>query len=78
MSRTYRSKVDAWLVAVLVPAMAATGYVALTSLTSNPLASPALSLDRLKIEYGQGHWIMISPRDREGFLRELESRRSAL
>ena len=44
--------------------------------TRNPLSSPALSLDRLRIDYGNGKRIMISPRDKAGFLRELESRRS--
>ncbi len=39
------------------------------------LSSPALSLDRLHIDYGQKSWIMISPRDKEVFLRELEVRR---
>lgn len=46
--------------------------------TRNPLSSPALSLDRLRIEYGHKRSIMISPRDKEAFLRELEARRSAL
>jgi hypothetical protein len=40
--------------------------------TRNPLSGPALSLDRLKIEHAGG-WLMISPADKEGFLRELES-----
>jgi hypothetical protein len=31
-------------------------------------SSPALSLDRLRIEYGDGHWIMVSPADKHGFL----------
>lgn len=44
--------------------------------TRNPLSSPALSLDRLRIDYGRGHAIMISPSDRERFLRELEARRT--
>ena len=39
-------------------------------------SSPALSLDRLKIEYGMGRWILISPADKEGFLGELSARRS--
>jgi hypothetical protein len=39
--------------------------------TSNPLSSPALSLDRLRIEYGRGHLLMISPRDKEQFVRDL-------
>lgn len=40
--------------------------------TSNPLSSPALSLDRLRIEYENGKTIMISPRDRDRFLRDME------
>jgi hypothetical protein len=44
--------------------------------TRNPLSSPALSLDRLRIDYGLGRSIMISPTDRERFLRELEARRT--
>lgn len=39
--------------------------------TSNPLSSPALSLDRLRIEYGQGRSLMISPRDKEQFVRDI-------
>jgi membrane protein YdbS with pleckstrin-like domain len=45
--------------------------------TRNPLSSPALSLDRLRIDYGRAQWLMISPREKENFLRELEVRRSA-
>jgi hypothetical protein len=36
--------------------------------THNPLASPALSLDRLKVELRSGGNVLISPRDKEGFL----------
>ncbi|MGX5913241.1 PH domain-containing protein [Aliidiomarina sp. Khilg15.8] len=39
--------------------------------TRNPLASPALSLDRLRIEYGHGKWVMISPRDKEQLMRDI-------
>ncbi len=46
--------------------------------TTNPLSSPALSLDRLRIDYGQGKSLMISPRNKEQFLRAMEAaRRSA-
>ena len=41
--------------------------------TRNPLASPACSLDRLLIRYGERR-IMISPLDRAGFLRALAAR----
>lgn len=42
--------------------------------THNPLSSPALSLDRLKIYYmkdGRMATVMISPKDKEGFLNAL-------
>lgn len=44
--------------------------------THNPLSSPALSLDRLHVQYGQGFFkaVMISPADRDGFLDDLARR----
>lgn len=42
--------------------------------TRNPLSSPALSLDRLRIVYGKNRSCMVSPSDREGFIREIERR----
>lgn len=43
--------------------------------TGSVLSSPALSLDRIRIEYGTSRReIMISPRDKEGFLAALENR----
>ncbi|GIV59560.1 MAG: hypothetical protein KatS3mg043_0649 [Rhodothermaceae bacterium] len=42
--------------------------------TRNPLASPALSLDRLRIDYRAGNrrrFVLISPRHRQSFLHEL-------
>ncbi len=46
--------------------------------TRNPVSSPALSLDRLRIDYGDGRWILISPREKDRFVRELEQRRARL
>jgi len=43
--------------------------------TINPVSSPALSLDRIRIEIGGRRAIMISPEPREEFLRQLEFRR---
>ena len=43
--------------------------------TSNQLSSPALSLDRLRIDYGRGLSIMISPKDKMQFIIDLEARR---
>lgn len=44
--------------------------------TRNPLSSPALSLDRLRVEYGRGFLsaVMISPAPRDEFLDELARR----
>ena len=39
--------------------------------TKNPLSSPALSLDRIMIRYGKRRRVMISPADRDGFLRAI-------
>ncbi len=39
--------------------------------TRSPLSSPALSLDRIRIRYGKRRRIMISPADRDGFLRAI-------
>ena len=41
--------------------------------SSNPLSSPACSLDRLLIEYGKRR-ILVSPLDREGFVSALAAR----
>ncbi len=35
------------------------------------VSSPALSLDRLRIEYGRGKVVMVSPRDSADFLKAL-------
>ena len=40
--------------------------------TRNPSSSPALSLDRLLIRYGQSAELMISPKDKSGFMDELK------
>ena len=41
--------------------------------TSDPIASPALSLDRLRITYGKNKSVLISPRDKDAFLAEIGS-----
>ncbi len=41
--------------------------------THNPLSSPALSLDRLRIEYGNGRSIMISPENKDEFIADIET-----
>lgn len=39
--------------------------------TRNPLSSPALSLDRLMINYGNNRRAMVSPADKRGFLKAI-------
>lgn len=46
--------------------------------TRNSASSPALSLDRLRIDYGDGRWIMVSPLEKDRFVSELEQRRTRL
>jgi len=41
--------------------------------TNSPLASPALSQNRLRIDYGRGESVMVSPRDKEAFVRDLRA-----
>ena len=45
--------------------------------TSSPLSSPALSLDRLRIDYGVGNSVMISPRNKEQFVKAIEAARGS-
>ncbi len=46
--------------------------------TRDARSSPALSLDRLRIEYGRGRALMISPADKQRFLRDIAARRTRL
>jgi hypothetical protein len=46
--------------------------------TRNPLSSPALSLDRLRINYGDGNSLMVSPEDKEKFIADLDKLRTPL
>ena len=47
------------------------GTIASVTPSRNPLSSPALSLDRLEVRHGKGKRILLSPADRDGFLRAL-------
>jgi hypothetical protein len=39
--------------------------------THNPLSSPAASLDRLAIHYGKSGFIMVSPKNKMDFIKDL-------
>lgn len=39
--------------------------------TKNPLSSPALSLKRIKLEFGKWDFVIISPKDEESFCNKL-------
>lgn len=56
------------------------GVAEITSITPSTslLSSPALSLDRLRIDYGPGKSLMISPCNKDRFFRDLESARRGL
>ena len=41
--------------------------------TSDPIASPALSLDRLRITYGKSKTVLVSPRNKDAFLAQIAS-----
>ena len=45
--------------------------------TSSPLSNPALSLDRLRVDYGVGKSVMISPRNKQQFVKDVEAARAA-
>lgn len=36
-------------------------------------SSPALSVDRIRIDYDRGRWIMVSPKDKTKFLRAIKN-----
>jgi hypothetical protein len=42
--------------------------------TTNPRSSPALSLRRLEITYGESKTVMVSPKDHDGFLEAIGQR----
>ena len=44
--------------------------------TRNPLSSPALSFDRLKVTYGRRRFVLVSPADKDGFMRAIEKERA--
>ncbi len=41
------------------------------------ISGPALSLDKFLIHYGSHRYVVISPKEKEGFLSEFESRRKS-
>ncbi|RLV60932.1 hypothetical protein D5018_04635 [Parashewanella curva] len=40
--------------------------------TRNPIAGPALSLDRVIIEYGDNQFVVVSPREKGKFIKMIE------
>lgn len=53
---------------------------AITSITPthSPLSSPALSLRRLRVEYGRGKCILVSPVDQQAFIHAVERAKRAV
>lgn len=46
--------------------------------TNNPISSPAASLDRLAIYYNQHDLVIVSPKDKIGFIHQLKEINSAI
>lgn len=46
--------------------------------TNNPLSSPATSLDRLEIRYAQSGEVLISPKEKHAFIKELQTLNPAI
>lgn len=44
----------------------------------NPLSSPALSLDRFKVSYGEHGIALVSPKDKRGFVEAIRERNPAV
>lgn len=44
----------------------------------SPVSSPALSLERLRVEYGAGKWILVSPADQRAFIAAIEHAKGAM
>ena len=42
--------------------------------TRDAMAAPALSLDRIEIRTDRGRWLLVSPSDRDGFIRAIQER----
>jgi hypothetical protein len=40
--------------------------------TYNPISSPAASIDRMQVYYGNGSSVVISPKDKNGFVAHLQ------
>jgi len=45
--------------------------------TSSPVSAPALSTKRLRVEYGAGKSVLVSPADQQAFIRAIEGAKNA-
>lgn len=54
------------------------GEISKIAATKAAWSNPAMSLDRIRISYGQGRSVVISPEPRHEFLRQLEARMERL
>ena len=79
LATTRYTLTDEWLEVTSGPFRWRIPLAQITSITptSNPLSSPALSLDRLRVAYGSGKTVLISPEDKRRFIEDLEGRRAA-
>ncbi len=69
---------DGWLVIRCGPFRSRVALDEIDAITPsrNPVSSPALSLDRLRIDHGRGRTVLISPRDPSRFIADVEAMRA--
>ena len=74
-TRTHYTVADGELRVVSGPFRRTIPLAEITSIepTRNPLSSPALSLDRLKVSYGPKKYVLISPANKAGFLSAIDN-----
>lgn len=70
MDTRFASKIDGWLIRIMV--LSVGGLVVEITPSRNPLSSPALSIDRLKIQFGKRKFVLVSPEDKAGFIRAVD------
>ena len=54
------------------------GSIRSVSKTRNPLSSPATSIDRLEVKYGQYDSVLISPKEKKAFVDHLQALNPAI
>lgn len=54
------------------------GTISRITPSNNPISSPAFSLDRLEIRYNRNDAVLVSPKEKDAFLRDLKEANPAI